>query len=150
MKRYVAAFFKSGLLSAVGGPVILAIVYLCLYANGVVEQIDAAKIAGEILTVSLMAGIAGGITVVYKIERLSLFLATLIHGTTLYLDYIFFYLLNGWIDRQPLKILIFTGIFVAGYAGVWLMIFLIVRRNVKRLNQKLTDESSHSNSGTQA
>lgn len=90
-----------------------------------------------ILTVTLMAFIAAGITVIYQIERLPLFPATLIHGTVLYADYILIYLFNGWLKQQLIPILIFTAIFIAGYAFIWLIIYCVHKKAAEGLNRKL-------------
>lgn len=137
MKRYVWAFLKRGTLAAAGGPLILAIVYLCLNAGGVVESIAAAKIAVEILTVTLMAFIAGGVSVVYTIERLPLFWMTLIHGAALYLDYVLIYLFNGWIAGQATALLIFTAVYAGGYAVIWGIVYAIIRHSIARMNQRV-------------
>ncbi len=138
MKKNLSVFFRQGLAASVGGPVILAIVYLSLGAAGTVESLPVERIAGEIFTSALLAFIAGGVSVVYQIDRLSLLSATLLHGAALYLDYILFYLLNGWIPRQPASVAVFTGIFLALYAVVWLIIYCIIRRRVAGLNRRLS------------
>lgn len=137
MKRYGLEFLKRGALAAVGGPLILAIVYLCLHANGVVDSIAVTKIAVEILTVTLMAFIAGGVSVVYTIERLPLLVMTLIHSVALYLDYVLIYLFNGWIAGQAKALLIFTAIFVGGYAVVWVIVYSLIRRSIARMNRQV-------------
>lgn len=137
MKKTLSAFFLRGLTASVGGPVILAIVYLSLGSAGTVESLPAGRIAGEILTSALLAFIAGGVSVVYQIDRLSLLSATLLHGAALYLDYILFYLLNGWIPRRPASVAVFTGIFLAAYAVIWLIVYCIIRRRVAGLNRRL-------------
>lgn len=139
MKKSIVSFLRNGFIAAAGGPVVLAIVYLSLHAAGVVETLDAVRISTEILTVTLMAFIAGGITVVYQIERLPLLAATLIHFAALYADCILFYLLNGWIGRAAPSILIFTAIFLVGYAVVWLSVYLTIRKSIRSLNRKLHD-----------
>ena len=72
MKKNLSVFFRQGLAASVGGPVILAIVYLSLGAAGTVESLPVERIAGEIFTSALLAFIAGGVSVVYQIDRLSL------------------------------------------------------------------------------
>lgn len=137
MKKYVIGFLKRGLVAAAGGPVILAIVYGILGTTGVIVSLTATEVCMGILTVTLMAFIAAGITVVYEIERLPLFPAVLLHGIVLYLDYILIYLLNGWLKSQLVPILIFTGIFIAGYAVIWGIIYAITKRTTDSLNRKL-------------
>ncbi len=137
MKKYVIEFCKRGLLAAAGGPVILAIVYGILGAVGVIDSLSPDTVCMGILTVTFMAFIAAGITMVYQIERLPLFSALLIHGIVLYADYILIYLLNGWLKHQLVPILIFTVVFVAGYAVIWLLIYSFTKSGTEQLNHKL-------------
>lgn len=140
MNRYVKEFLFRGLTAAWGGPVILAIIYGCLGAAGTVETLSPAEVCTGVLSITLMAFIAGGITMIYQLERLPLLSAILIHAGVLYLDYLIMYLLNGWIPEDPGGIGIFSAIFAAGYAAVWLCIWLGIRVKTKRLNQKLREK----------
>ena len=137
MKKYALEFVKRGLTAAAGGPVILAIVYGILGMTGAVEALTPAEVAAGILSVTLMAFIAAGVTMVYTIEQLPLAFAILVHGGVLYLDYLIMYLLNSWIPRNAGGIGVFTGIFVAGFALVWVCIYLIEKRKTDRLNRRL-------------
>ena len=137
MKKLFIDFLKRGLTTSVGGPVVMAVVYLFLDYFGVANTVSVSKIATEILTVSLMAFIASGITVIYKYEKLPIFTAALIHGIALYADYILFYLLKGWLKSQIIPILVFTGIFIAGYMVIWLIIYLVTKSSTASLNKKL-------------
>lgn len=115
------------------GPIVLAIIYGILHATGT----DAAITPAEIISISLMAFIAGGVTTVYQIESLPLLSAILLHGGALYLDYLIMYLLNDWIARDLTAILTFTVIFIVGYALIWLLIFLYNRRKAAQISKKL-------------
>lgn len=137
MKQYVKEFCHRGLLAAAGGPVVLAIVYGILGTCGVVENIGTGVVCTGILSITLMAFIAAGITVVYTIEQLPLPMAILLHGGVLYLDYLIMYLLNSWIPRNTTGIGIFTAIFVVGYAVIWSFIYLSIRKKAEQINQKL-------------
>lgn len=137
MKKHLISFLKRGLTFCVGGPIILAIVYGILGATGTAATLDSLEVCRGILTVTLMAFIAAGITVVYDNEKLPLFWAILLHGTALYLDYILVYLLNGWLVSGPVPILVFTAIFIAGFAIVWLLIYFFTKRSANQLNRKL-------------
>ena len=137
MKRFVKEFIKRGLLCAAGGPIIMAAIYLILGYSGVVDTVSVTKIGVEILTATLMAFIAAGITAIYQIERISAFTAALIHGIALYLDYIIFYLINGWLKSNIEAIGIFTAAFVGGYTIIWLFIFLVTKKEVKKLNSEI-------------
>lgn len=140
MKPLVKEFFKKGLMAAVGGPMILAIVYYFLGRYGVVSFLSVGEVVRGILTVTVLAFIAGGIPVVYQAERLSLMAATLIHALTLYADYILIYLFNGWLKNAGTPILVFTLIFFAGYGVIWLFIFKGVKANVERLNRNMGEK----------
>lgn len=140
MKPLVKEFFKKGLMAAAGGPIILAIVYFFLEKGGVITTLTVGEVVRGILTVTVLAFIAGGIPVVYQAERLSLMAATLIHALTLYADYILIYLFNGWLKNAGTPILVFTLIFFAGYGVIWLFIFKGVKANVERLNRNMGEK----------
>ena len=137
MKKSLIAFLKRGLMFSVGGPVVLAVVYGILGVTGVAQTLNSMEVCRGILTVSLMAFIAAGMTVVYENEKLPLFWAILLHGAALYLDYILVYLLNGWLASGPMPILVFTVIFVVGFALIWLLIYFFTKRSANQLNRKL-------------
>lgn len=137
MKKHILEFLKRGLMAAAGGPVVLAIVYGILGAVGVAESFTPAEVCTGILTVTLMAFLAAGITVVYRIEQLPLFWAILLHGGVLYADYILIYLLNGFLKRQLLPVLVFTGVFIVGYAVIWLIVYASIKAKTDSLNAQL-------------
>lgn len=137
MKKFVLEFLKRGLMAAAGGPVILAIIYGNLGATGAAQSFSPHEVSMGILTATLMAFIAGGISVVYQIERLPLLTATMIHAVTLYADYLLVYLLNNWIPREPVVICVFTAIYAGSYALIWLFIYLSTRFRAARINKEL-------------
>ena len=137
MKKHLVEFLHRGLLASVGGPVVLAIIYAILGETGSVTSLAPREVALGILTIVLMAFIAGGITMVYQVEQLPLICAILLHSAVLYLDYLLMYLVNGWIPRNPQAIGFFSLIFFGGFALVWLGIYLHIRKKTDSLNQKL-------------
>lgn len=137
MKSFVINFLKRGAMFAAGGPVILAIIYSFLLANGVVETVSVERLIREVLTSTLLAFIAAGISAVYTVDRLQKATAGLIQGAVLFLDYIVLYLLNGWLPLTWQAILLFTAIFVVVFAVIWGIIWLTVRHNVNKMNQQL-------------
>ena len=137
MKQFWKTFALRGLCAAAGGPAILAVIYLCLHASGTVVSLDPVKTAVEILTITLLAFIAAGITAIYKVERLPLAAAAMIQLAVLYADYILIYLFNGWLKNSAFAIGIFTGIFIVGYAVIWYIILLINRHRVAEMNRKM-------------
>lgn len=137
MKKYVLEFLKRSLMAASGGPIILAIIYGILGATGAVTSFAPGEVCMGILTVTLMAFIAAGVSIVYQIERLPLLPASLIHAAALYSDYLLIYLLNDWIPSSLIGIGIFTAIYVAGYAVIWLSIILSIKAKTNHINKKL-------------
>lgn len=140
MKQYVMDFLKRGLMAAAGGPLVLAIIYGILGQTGVIDVLTPGTVCRGILTVTLLAFIAAGITMIYSIERLPLLSAIVIHAGVLYLDYILIYLLNGWLKSQIGPILIFTAIFLGGYGLIWLGIYCYTKAKTDRINAKLRGE----------
>ena len=135
MKKYMLEFVKRGLMAAGGGPVILAIIYYILGATGTVTAFTPNEVCLGILSITVMAFIIAGISMIYTVESLPLPMAILIHAGVLYLDYLLVYLLNSWLPRNAIGT--FTAIFAAGYALVWLVIYLCIRAKTKKLNEKL-------------
>ncbi len=137
MKRFTLEFCKRGLLAAAGGPMVLAIIYGILGAAGAAEALAPGQVCLGILTVTLMAFIAAGTTSIYTLEQLPLPCAILIHAGVLYLDYLLMYLLNNWIPRNAAAIGIFTAVFAAGFALIWLIIYLSIQKKTEQLNRQL-------------
>lgn len=140
MRKFAAEFVKRGLMAAWGGPVVIAIIFASLGANGVMETMTVHEVCLGILSSTVMTFVAGGITAIYQVERLPLPMAALIQAGVLYLDYLLVYLMNGWLQNQMVPILTFTVIFVAGYALIWLVIYQVIKRQTQKLNEKLTEQ----------
>ena len=138
MKTCVKNFFIRGAMFAWGGPVILAIVWAALKAAGVVTELTVNEVVLGIFTTTVMAFIAAGVSIVYQIENLPKAFAGLIQMSVLYIDYLGFYLLNGWIPLN--QIWLFTLIFIGGFAVIWFSIYIPIKLKVKKMNQMLTKE----------
>ena len=137
MKKYVLDFVQRGLMVAAGGPVVLAVIYGILGAVGVINALTPWEVCKGILSITLMAFIAAGITMIYTVECLPLISAILIHAGVLYLDYLMIYLVNDWLARDLTAFGIFTGVFVVGYAVIWICIYFITKAKTDQLNRKL-------------
>lgn len=137
MNRHIKTFVLRGLMAAAGGPVVLAIIYGILGATGVADALSPGAVCKGILTITGLAFLAGGIGVVYQIERLPLCWAVLAHGLVLYAAYILTYLVNGWMASQWISVAVFTACFVSGYAIIWCIIYLTVRYSTAKLNAQL-------------
>ena len=144
MKRMVPEFFRRGMIACGFGPLILAVVYLILQKQAAVETLTVNQVCRGIFSLSALAFIAGGMNVLYRIERLPLMMAILIHGGVLYVSYLGTYLLNGWLERGTAPLLIFTGVFVLGYLAIWAVIYSVTRKNTARLNEKLKQNQQRS------
>lgn len=140
MKKFLKEFLFRGLICAAGGPLVLAIIYGILGATGAAETIPATEVSMGIVTIALLAFIAAGMTAIYQVERLPLATMILLHGGALYIAYILTYLMNGWLQNSLIPILIFTGIFLVGYALIWFIIYCIEKAKADKLNKLLKGE----------
>ena len=147
MKRTVSEFIHRGLIACGFGPLVLAVLYLTLQRQCGLETLTVREVCLGIVSLSALAFIAGGMNVVYQIERLPLMAAILLHGGVLYVSYLGTYLLNGWLAWGTAPIAVFTGIFAAVYVAIWIGIYTVTRRRTARLNailkQKRQTEEDH-------
>lgn len=137
MKKAMKEFLRRGIAACGLGPVMLAILYLILQHQGAVQTLTVNEVCLGIFSLSALAFIAGGMNVVYQIERLPLMVAILIHGCVLYFSYLITYLVNDWLEWGATPILVFSGIFVFGYLAIWAVIYFINKNRTKKLNEKL-------------
>ena len=137
MKKVVSDFVLKGLVACGIGPMVLAVFYLIVNKTQGIEALSVNQVCTGIFSLSALAFIAGGLNVLYRIERLPLALAIFIHGLVLYISYLVTYLLNDWLERGTTPFLVFTAIFIVGYLLIWACIYLITRRKTARLNEKL-------------
>lgn len=133
-KEFFKQFALRGLIAMGFGPVVLAIIYTILGICGVVTEVDVYEMTLGIATITALAFLCGGSTVVYQIEELAISKAITIHGICLYIAYATVYLVNGWLEEGIIPFLIFTGIFVLGYLLVWVVIYLTTKHNAQKLN----------------
>jgi hypothetical protein len=47
------------------------------------------------------------------------------------------YLINDWLDLGAIPIVVFSAIFVVGYIVIWAIVYFIIRKNTKELNEML-------------
>jgi hypothetical protein len=137
MKKYMKDFVQRGLISCGIGPLVLAVIYLILQGQGVVESLTVNQMCIGIFSISALAFLAGGMNAIYQIDRLPLTVAILIHGIVLYVSYLVTYLLNGWLNMGTTPILVFSAIFVVGYLAIWAIIYSTVKKNTVRVNELL-------------
>ena len=129
MKKYVLEFLRRGLVACGFGPLILAIIYLILQQQDLLDTLTVNQVCLGIFSLTALAFIAGGMNTIYQIEKLPFMIAIFIHGSVLYLSYLATYLLNGWLGLGTAPILVFSGIFVFGYVIIWIIIYSVIKRN---------------------
>lgn len=135
MRKYVISFCRRGAMFACGGPVITAIVWACLKKAGAITTLDVNEVVIGVISMTIMAFIAAGVSIVYDIESLPKPFAALIQMSVLYIDYLGFYLLNGWIPAKAIPV--FTLIFLAVFAVIWFIIFISVKTKVDKMNSMM-------------
>ena len=140
MKGFLKDFFKRGLIAFGFGPIVMAIVYLCLSFAGIEDTLTLKEIGTQVILVSLMAFFAAGITAVYQVEKLPLPFAIIIQCAVLYVDYISVYLINGWLKNAFLPIMIFSIAFIVSFAVIWIIVYLATKRTTKGLNESLKNK----------
>ena len=145
MKKTVSGFVRRGLVACGFGPMVLAVFYLVLQGRGVIEMLTVEEVCTGIFSLTALAFIAGGMNVVYQIERLPVMVAILIHGGVLYVSYLITYLVNGWLEEGTIPLLVFTVIFVVGYLAIWVIIYSVTRRRTAKLNEMLNKKRQSSN-----
>ena len=133
MKAFFKEFLKRGFISAWGGPFVLAIIYFIVGKAENIQNIPINEVSLGIISITIMAFMAGGITAIYQNDVLPLVSSIMIHAAVLYLDYLIMYLLNDWLPRG--KIGVFTSIFASGFALVWLFIYIFTRRKTDSINK---------------
>ena len=140
MKKTILEFIRRGLTTCSFGPLVLAALYLILQRQIDLETLTIPQVCTGIFSLTALAFIAGGMNVIYQIERLPLMAAVLIHGVVLYVSYLGTYLLNDWLERGAIPVLVFTGIFVLGYLVIWAVIYSITKRKTAQINKILEEK----------
>ena len=137
MKKHIGEFIRRGVVSCGFGPIVLAVLYLVLQQQGVVQTLTVDQVCLGIFSLSALAFVAGGMNFIYQIEQLPLMVAISIHGGVLYISYLATYLLNDWLERGLAPILVFSGIFVLGYLVIWAVIYSIMKNRTAKVNEML-------------
>ena len=137
MRGYIRDFIRRGLCACGFGPMVLAVLYLILKHQGLVEILTVNEVCLGIVSLSALAFLAGGMNVIYQVERIPLMAAIFIHGFVLYVSYLATYLINNWLEWGIAPILAFSGIFVLGYLIIWAVIYMILKKKTARINEIL-------------
>ena len=142
MKKHILDFIRRGLVACGFGPLVLAVFYLILRHQGLVALLSVEQVCVGIFSLSALAFIAGGMNFIYQIEQLPLMAAILIHGSVLYLSYLATYIINDWLERGAMPVLVFTGMFVLGYLVIWAVIYSVIKRKTERINAILKKQQN--------
>ncbi len=134
---YVKQFLQRGVVFGGFGPIILGIVFWILSLTIPDFSLKGGEVMLAILSTYALAFVQAGASVFNQIDEWPLMKSLACHFGSLYVVYVGCYLLNSWIPFEPMVILIFTAIFVATYAIVWLTVFLCVKAFSRRCNAKL-------------
>lgn len=137
MKQTILEFVRRGMTAMGFGPLVLAVFYLILDRQGLLQDLTVREVCLGIFSLSALAFVAGGMNVLYQMERLPLMGAILIHGSVLYVSYLATYLLNGWLEWGTVPMVAFTAIFAVGYLAIWAIIYGINKRKTETLNAML-------------
>jgi hypothetical protein len=140
MKKIIAEFFRRGFVACGLGPIVLAIFYLIMQQQGIIQTLTVNQVCIGIFSLTALAFVAGGMNAIYQIERLPLMAAVSVHGCVLYISYLITYLLNSWLEWGTAPILVFSGIFILGYLVIWAIIYFIIRHNTAKVNEMLKEK----------
>ena len=135
MKSFWKDFLFRGMIACAGGPIVLAIIYGIIGATGEVTSLTPQEVCLGILTITLLAFTVAGMTAIYQVEKLPLATAILIHGGVLYATYLLIYLINGWLQKDLIPFLVFTGIFLLVYLLIWVIIYSVEKAKIRKINE---------------
>ena len=136
-KEYLKNIILRGLVAMGFGPIVLSIVYAILGLVGVVSEVAVSEIVTGVVSITLLAFLTGGLTYVYQIEELGLAAAIVIHGLSLYVGYAIVYITNGWLANGAVPFIVFTAVFVLGFALTWLVIYFVTKSTTRKLNKRI-------------
>lgn len=135
--KWFKEFLKRGFAFAGLGPIIAGIVYLILSFAIKDFQLSGVQVFLAIISTYILAFVQAGASVFNQIEGWPLAKSLGIHLLSIYLAYVFCYLVNSWIPFEPVVILIFTGAFLVTYFIIWFTVYLIIKKASKKLNSNL-------------
>lgn len=84
---------------------------------------------------ALLGVIAIGGMCLFDIEQWSLLRATAVHGTLLLVTYLIIGTLLHWFSFHLIPILIMAGIIIIVYALIWLIMYLLWKRDIREMNR---------------
>ena len=139
MNKHVKIFLQRGIAFGGFGPVVTAIVYAIIGAVTKDNLITTSNFLIATISTYILAFIVAGCSILYNIESWSTLKALLIHLAALYASYLLVYALNSWVEFNWISVLIFTAVFVVGYLFIWLIIYICLKLQAKKMNLKVKD-----------
>ena len=136
MKRYVNSFIFRALIGALMGIAIC----LILYGFGMYDEIiidDKPFVIMQFVGSALNGIICMGSTIVYDIDNLGLSKVTLLHYVITLVSFLSFNFLLGWFSE--FNIILILAVFTVVYFIIWLVNYLIYKREIRRMNKDLDD-----------
>ena len=137
MKKFAIEFLKRGLMFAWGGPAVMCVVWACIDKIHGIDMIETKGAVLAIVSTTLLAFVAAGITAIHQMEQLPVVIGAIIHMAVLYVAYLAMYLINGWIPTKGIGI--FTILFVVTFLIIWAIVYVCVRNSVKKMNEKIVE-----------
>ena len=136
MKRYVNSFIFRALIGALMGIAIC----LILYGFGLYDEIiidDKPFVIMQFVGSALNGIICMGSTIVYDIDNLGLSKVTLLHYVITLVSFLCFNFLLGWFSE--FNIILILAVFTVAYFIIWLINYLVYKREIRRINIELED-----------
>jgi len=134
MKRYVNSFIFRALIGALMGIAIC----LILYGFGLYDEIiidDKPFVIMQFVGSALNGIICMGSTIVYDIDNLGLSKVTLLHYVITLVSFFSFNFLLSWFNE--FNIILILAVFTVAYFIIWLVNYLIYKREIRRINKDL-------------
>ncbi len=137
MNKYFKEFCHRGLMFGGFGPIICGLIYMIIELTGTKLELTGWQIFVAIITSYLLGFVCAGSSIFEQIENWSIFKSASIHLLSIYLVYLFTYLVNSWIPLDWRVILIFSAIIIVGFLVIWFIGYCITSRCSKKLNEKI-------------
>ncbi|MBQ5823890.1 MAG: DUF3021 domain-containing protein [Clostridia bacterium] len=137
MNQYVKSFLHRGLIFGGFGPIVVAIVFMCISFGNDDFCLNALQILLATVSSYLLAFVQAGVTVFNQIEHWSTVKSLLCHFSTLYAAYSVCYVVNSWIPFEPMVLVIFTAVFAVLFFAIWAIVYFSVKATSKKLNSQL-------------
>lgn len=137
MNKYFKEFLFRGMIFGGFGPIILGIVYYILSKTLNNFSLNGSEVLLGIISTYLLAFVQAGVTVFNQIEHWSVPKSLLCHFGSLYIVYVFCYIVNSWIPFEWGIVGLFTAIFVVLYFIIWFTVYFIAKATGKKLNSVL-------------